>query len=83
MVEIRYEDLDEDKIGQVQHIYRALSLDGYDSFAPQLADYVASIADFQKNPAQISDQVIQLVNDHVPFLVSEFGYEFMQASDAA
>ncbi|MDE2684532.1 MAG: sulfotransferase [Chloroflexota bacterium] len=83
MVEIRYEDLDEDKIGQVQHIYRALSLDGYDEFAQQLADYVASIADFQKNPSQISDQVIQLVNDHVPFLVSEYGYEFMEPTDAA
>lgn len=83
LVEIRYEELEQDKIGQVQHIYRALSLDGYDEFAPQLADYVASIADFQKNPSQISDQVIQLVNDHVPFLVSEYGYEFMEPTDAA
>ena len=78
LVEIRYEDLDSDKIGQVQHIYRSLGLDGYDAFAPQLDDYVASIADFQKNPSQISDQVIQLVNDHVPFLLSEFGYDFME-----
>lgn len=83
LLEICYEDLDRDKIEQMQHIYRALDLDGYDSFAPQLADYVASIADFQKNPSQISDQVIQLVNEHVPFLVSEFGYEFMETSEAA
>jgi len=78
LVEIRYEDLDSDKIGQVQHIYRSLGLAGYDAFAPQLEDYVASIADFQKNPSQISDQVIQLVNDHVPFLLSEFGYDFIE-----
>ena len=81
LVEIRYEDLDQDKIGQVQHIYQALGLDGYDAFAPQLTDYVASIADFQKNPSDISDQVIQLVNDHVPFLVSEYGYETLQVSE--
>ena len=83
LVEIRYEDLDQHKIAQVQHIYQALDLDGYDAFAPQLHDYVASIADFQKNPSQISNQVVQLVNDHVPFLVSEFGYEFMPASETA
>ena len=83
LVEIRYEELEQDKIGQMQRIYHELGLDGYDSFAPQLAEYISSIADFQKNPAQISDQVVQLVNDHVPFLVSEFGYEFMRTSDAA
>ena len=83
LVEIRYEDLDQHKIEQVQHVYEALDLDGYDAFAPQLHDYVASIADFQKNPSQISNQVIQLVNDHVPFLVSEFGYEFMHTSEPA
>lgn len=83
LVEIRYEDLDQHKIEQVQHIYQTLDLDGYDTFAPQLHDYVASIADFQKNPSQISNQVIQLVNDHVPFLVSEFGYEFMHTSEPA
>ena len=83
LVEIRYEELEQDKIGQMQRIYRGLSLGGYDGFAPQLADYVASIADFQKNPSHISDQVIQLVNEHVPFLVSEYGYEPMEPADAA
>ena len=83
LVEIRYEELEQDKVGQMRRIYQALNLDGYDAFAPQLEDYAASIADFQKNPAHVSDQVIQLVNEHVPFLVSEYGYEFMETTDAA
>ena len=81
LVEIRYEELEQDKTGQVQHIYQALGLDGYEAFAPDLDDYVASIADFQKNPSHISDEVIRMVNEHVPFLVSEFGYEFMETSE--
>ena len=80
LVEIRYEDLEQDKIAQVHRIYQGLNLDGYDAFAPQLAGYVDSIADFQKNPSHISDQVIQLVNEHVPVLVSEFGYPFLESS---
>ena len=82
LVEIRYEELERDKVGHIQHIYQTLNLPGYDDFAPQLAEYAASIDDFQKNPAQVSDQVIQLVNDYVPFLVSEFGYEFMDSPAA-
>lgn len=83
LIEIRYEDLEQDKIGQMQRIYQTLNLDGYDAFAPDLEDYVGSIADFQKNPSQISGQVIELVNDFVPFLVSEFGYERQEAPVAA
>ena len=77
LVELRYEELEQDKMGQVSRIYEALGLNGYDGFEPRLAEYVASIADFQKNPAYISPQVIELVNEYVPFLVSEYGYEVM------
>ena len=80
LVELRYEELESDKAGQIRRIYDTLGLDGYDAFAPRLADYVASIADFQKNPAHVSPQVAQLVNDNVPFLVSEYGYDFMDAA---
>lgn len=83
LIEIRYEDLEQDKIGEMQRIYRALNLSGYDAFAPELEEYVASIADFQKNPSQISVPVIEMVNDHVPFLVSEYGYEFLEAPSGA
>ena len=74
LVEIRYETLEQDKIGAIRHIYDTLSLDGYDAFAPGLSQYAASIADFQKNPPHISDEVIRLVNQYVPFLLTEYGY---------
>ncbi|MXZ92565.1 MAG: sulfotransferase [Chloroflexi bacterium] len=77
LVELRYEELERDKMGQVRLIYEALGLEGYDGFEPRLEEYVASIADFQKNPTHISPQVIKLVNEYVPFLVSQYGYEFM------
>ena len=61
LVEIRYEALEQDKLGQIRQLYANLELDGYDSFAPHLSQYVASIADFQKNPSHINNQVIELV----------------------
>ena len=78
LVEISYEELETDKVGQIRRIYSALGLDGYDAFEPRLAEYARSVDDFQKNPSHISDQVINLVDEYVPFLVSRYGYEYMQ-----
>ena len=74
LVEIRYEELEQDKVGQIRRIYDALGLDGYDEFEPRLAEYVASIEGFQKNPSHVSDRIIRAVNEYVPFMVSEYGY---------
>ena len=78
LVEISYETLEVDKVGQIRNIYRALELPGYDAFEPRLVEYAGSVDDFQKNPAHINDQVINLVNDFVPFLVSGYGYASRQ-----
>lgn len=75
LVEIRYEELERDKVSQVEHIYDALGLEGYDEFEPYLAEYVTSIEGFEKNPSYVSDQVIAAVNNYVPFLVEEYGYD--------
>lgn len=76
LVEIRYEELEQNKVGQVRHIYDALGFNGFGDFEPQLTEYVESIAGFEKNPSHVSDWVIQAVNDYVPFLVSEYGYPY-------
>ena len=77
LVEIRYETLEQDMAGQIRLIYDRLGLDGYDDFAPRLAEYANSVANFQKNPQQVSPPIIRLVNEYVPFLVSEYGYDFI------
>ena len=75
LVEIRYEELELDKMDQVRGIYDALGLEGYDEFEPRLTEYVASIEGFEKNPSHVSDRVIAAVNEYVPFLVEEYGYD--------
>ena len=80
LVEVLYEDLEQDKIGQIRRIYESLGLEGFAEFEPRLAEYVDSIAGFQKNPSHVSDTIIDLVNESVPFLVSGYGYEFRKAS---
>ena len=82
LVEIRYEELEHDKVGQIRRIYDALGLEGYAEFEPGLTEYVASIEGFEKNPSHVSDRVIEAVNEYVPFLVTEYGYERRRTSGA-
>ena len=46
------------------------------------AQYADAIADFQKTQPQISDRIIRLVNEYMPFLVGEWGYEVMDCRNA-
>lgn len=83
LVEILYEDLEQHKVEQIQHIYEALGLDGFAEFKPRLESYVDSIAGFEKNPSHVSDAIVDMVNTHVPFLVSEYGYKFRAPSNGS
>ncbi len=47
--ELRYEDLEQDPIGEVRKIYQALSLPDMSVVEAPLKAYVASLADYQKN----------------------------------
>jgi hypothetical protein len=49
-VDVSFEDLEEDKIGQMEKIYDALTLPEFSTFKPVLEKYVDSIAGYQKNP---------------------------------
>lgn len=77
LAEVKFEDLERDKVGQVRRIYEALGLEGYDGFAGELGEYAASLEGFQKNAGEVSDWVVELVNEYVPFLVEDGGYDFL------
>lgn len=48
-VEVAYEDVERDMVGQVQRIYEALNLPGFADVRPKLQEYVDSVSDYQKN----------------------------------
>ncbi len=47
--EIRYADLERDPVGEMRTLYQRLHLDGFDSFEPELRDYLHSVSSYQKN----------------------------------
>lgn len=49
LVEVTYEDLDRDPLGQMHAIYDGLELSGFDGVEPRLQEYLATLSDYQKN----------------------------------
>jgi hypothetical protein len=47
--EVRFEDLEQDPVGQVRNIYQALDLPDFAVVEPALRQYVAGLAGYQKN----------------------------------
>ena len=59
LVEIAYEDLERDRLGQLEMIYERLNMGDFNEVRPALEQYLASIARYKKNNhrrARRSDQ---------------------------
>jgi hypothetical protein len=62
-VEISYEDLERDPISQVETIYEALGLTGFDALRPRLEGYLGSIAGYRKNThAELPESIRQRIS---------------------
>jgi omega-hydroxy-beta-dihydromenaquinone-9 sulfotransferase len=74
LVEVRFEDLERDPLGQVERVYQALSLPGWEQALPALRSYVATLTDYRKNTFQFDSQVIEQVNRHWAFAFTHWQY---------
>jgi len=62
VVEVRYEDLVRDPLVEIQRIYATLQLEYTPAFEQKLKDYLAGVAEYQKNkfsplPAEVQQQI--------------------------
>lgn len=72
--EIRYESLERDPLGQIEHAYRALDLGAFEAARPAFEHYLAGIAGYRKNRFAYADEMLTKVERHwAPFL-ARWGY---------
>lgn len=75
LVEIAYEDLERDPIGQLRTIYEALSLADFESVQPAIESYVASIVGYRKNRhPKIEDATRQRITEAWAQCFDVWGY---------
>ncbi|GAB4492760.1 MAG: sulfotransferase [Anaerolineales bacterium] len=73
LVSVRYEDLVADPVRELQRIYEALGLSTHDVL-PRWQNYLASIAGYQTNRLQASEEDARLARQHFAFLYETGGY---------
>ncbi len=75
LVEIRYEDLFNDTMGKMEHIYKHLSLPNFNEVKPKLEGFVNAKKSKEKTSYNYSSEMIEKVNQHWGFSLDEWKYE--------
>ena len=74
LVEVRFEDVEADPLGQTLRIYRDLGLTMSDRTRTRLESYIASTADYKKNRYHLSPEMVATIQERWGFAIRMWGY---------
>lgn len=74
LAEVRYEDLERDPLGELERLYAALDLPGWEEARPHVDAYLRTLSGYRKNDFRIDPTVIRRVNDEWGFAVDAWNY---------
>ena len=74
LVEMKFEDLERDPLGELERIYRGLGLPGWDATKPLVLEYLGTLSGYRKNVYTPSREVIDLVRAKWGFAFDHWGY---------
>jgi omega-hydroxy-beta-dihydromenaquinone-9 sulfotransferase len=73
-VEIRYEDLVQDPMKHLQHIYETLNIPGFEKAKPELKKYLERQSEYKTNVYSIDHTILQHVEKNWKFTIDRWGY---------
>jgi hypothetical protein len=73
--EIRYEDLVDDPIGEMEKLYNHLELGNFDEYVPQLKEYLADNAGYETNCYELTKEQIAEIDHRWGGVLRRYGYE--------
>jgi len=74
LVEVRFEDIEADPLGELARIYRRLGLPGWEQARAPIAAYAAGLSGYRKNRHRIEGEVVRVVDRDWGFAVKAWGY---------
>jgi hypothetical protein len=76
LVELSFDDLEENPEEVVKSIYKKLNIQGYDEALPSINKYLEGLGSYKKNKHFITKEQLQKVQDEWGFAMDEFNYKF-------
>ena len=74
LVEVRFEDFEQDPFGATQDIYRRLSLPGFDEARASIKAYVGKKKGYKKNRYAYAPETVATVEKYWGFALEQWGY---------
>jgi hypothetical protein len=74
LVEIKFEDLETDAIGQLKKIYSELNLSGFKKNKSRFQNYLDQIENYSKNKFQLDNDTIKKVEQNWDFTIKKWEY---------
>ena len=74
LIEVKLEDFEADALAMTEHIYRSLSIPGFDAARPAISRYIGGKKGYKKNKYKYDDRTVQLVEEHWKFALEQWGY---------
>lgn len=75
LVDVRYEDLEQQPLQEMERIYKTLGLPGFAETRSRAAAYLEKLGTYKKNKFTLSRQDIDRVNTHWRFALDAWGYD--------
>ncbi len=75
LIDIRYEDLVADPVGQLQRVYEQFELSGFDDYRTRLDAYLEGQKDYKTNQHQLDPKLRQRINEVFADYMDRYGYE--------
>lgn len=75
LVEVRFEDLERDPLGELERVYSTLGLPDWPKARTHIADYLQTLTGYRKNRHRIDPSIVDVVDRDWGELVREWGYE--------
>ena len=74
VIEVRYEDFEQDAVGWLRRIYDQLGLPGFEQAEPRFKAYVESQKNYQKNKFDMDPRLVRKINEQLGFYFEHYGY---------
>ncbi len=75
LVEVKYEDFVGNPIRELEHIYKNLSLPGFEKAKPLIEEDLKSYKDYSRNKFSMEDDLAEKIAARFRFAFMKFGYE--------
>ena len=81
-VELKFENLESDPLGELERVYRDLDVTGWGAAKQAVSDYLDTVSDYKKNVYTPSREVIDLLRDRWGFAFDHWNYAIPEDAPA-